>query len=168
MEKFQSFVTIAPWTMIFTWINLIILVFVMKKLLFKPVMNMFEQREKEVGDMYSKAESAQKNAEELENEYTEKLSCAKEEAAKIMKDAKHDATLRGEEIVGDAKREASAILAKARKEIEREKETAVSEIKGDIAEIAVNIAQKVIEKDIKEEDHERLVEEFIDSWGENK
>ena len=129
---------------------------------------MFEQREKEVGDMYSKAESAQKNAEELENEYTEKLSCAKEEAAKIMKDAKHDATLRGEEIVGDAKREASAILAKARKEIEREKETAVSEIKGDIAEIAVNIAQKVIEKDIKEEDHERLVEEFIDSWGENK
>ena len=168
MEEFQSFVTIDVWTMIFTWVNLIILVLVMKKFLFKPIMNMFEQREKEVGDMYSKAESAQKNAEELESEYTEKLSCAKEEAAKIMKDAKHDATLRGEEIVGDAKREASAILAKARKEIEREKETAVSEIKGDIAEIAVNIAQKVIEKDIKEEDHERLVEEFIDSWGENK
>ena len=63
---------------------------------------------------------------------------------------------------------ASAILEKAQKEIEREKEAAVHEIKGDIADIAVNIAQKVIEKDLNEKDHERLVSEFIDGWGENK
>ena len=62
MEKFQEFVAIAPWTMIFTWVNLLILVLVMKKLLFKPVMEMFAQREKEVGSMYEKAEEAQKNA----------------------------------------------------------------------------------------------------------
>ena len=65
MERFQQFVSIAPWTMIFTWINLLILVFVMKKFLFKPVMNMFAQREQEVGSMYEKAETAQKNAEEM-------------------------------------------------------------------------------------------------------
>ncbi len=168
MEKFQEFVAIAPWTMIFTWVNLIILVFVMKKLLFKPVMNMLKARDEEVNTMYSKAEEAQKNAETLEAEYTEKLSSAKEEAAKIMKDAKHDATLRGEEIVGGAKREASAILEKAQKEIEREKESAINEIKSDIANIAVDIAQKVIQKDLHEKDHEKLVEEFIDGWGENK
>ena len=168
MEKFQEFVAIAPWTMIFTWVNLIILVFLMKKLLFKPVLNMLEARDKEVNEMYSKAETAQSSAEALEKEYNEKLSSAKEEAAKIMKDAKHDATLRGEEIVGEAKREASAILEKAQKEIEREKEAAISEIKGDIADIAVDIAQKVIEKDLHKKDHERLVEEFIDAWGEDK
>ena len=55
MEKFQQFVSIAPWTMIFTWINLLILVLVMKKFLFKPVMNMFAQREQEVGSIYEKA-----------------------------------------------------------------------------------------------------------------
>lgn len=168
MEKFQQFVTIAPWTMIFTWINLIILVLIMKKLLLKPVLNMLKARDEEVNAMYSKAEEAQKNAEGLEAEYTEKLAFAKEEASKIMKEAKHDATLRGEEIVGEAKKEASAILEKAHKEIEREKENAVSEIKGDIASIAVEIAQKVIEKDLQEKDHEKLVSEFIDSWGENK
>ena len=168
MQKFQEFVSLAPWTMIFTWANLLILVLLMKKFLFKPILNVIEAREKEVSEMYSKAESAQKNAQELESEYTEKLSAAKEEAAKIMKDAKHDATLRGEEIVGEAKKEASAILEKAQKDIQREKETAMNEIKGDIAEIAVDIAQKVIEKDLNEKDHEKLVEEFITGWGENK
>ena len=56
MEKFQEFVSLAPWTIIFTWINLIILVFIMKKLLFKPVTNMLKQREDEVNSMYEKAE----------------------------------------------------------------------------------------------------------------
>lgn len=168
MERFQAFVSLAPWTMIFTWVNLIILVLIMKKLLFKPVLKMLEARDKEVSEMYREAETAQSSAQSLEKEYSEKLSSAKEEAAKIMKDAKHDATLRGEEIVGEAKREASAILEKAQKEIEREKEAAISEIKNDIASIAVDIAQKVIEKDLQESDHEKLVSEFIDSWGENK
>ena len=168
MERFQEFVAIAPWTMIFTWVNLIILVLLMKKLLFKPVLNMLEARDKEVSEMYENAETAQSSAEALEKEYNEKLSMAKEEASKIMKDAKHDAAIRGEEIVGEAKREASAIIEKAHKEIEREKEAAISEIKNDIASIAVDIAQKVIEKDLQESDHEKLVSEFIDNWGENK
>ena len=168
MERFQQFVSIAPWTMIFTWINLLILVFVMKKFLFKPVMNMFAQREQEVGSMYEKAETAQKNAEEMKSEYTEKLSAAKEEASRIMKEATHEATLRGEQIVSEAQKKASAIVTKAQKEIEREKEAAVKEIKEDIASIAVDIAGKVIEKNLTAKDHERLLEEFIESSGEEK
>ena len=151
MEKFQEFVAIAPWTMIFTWVNLLILVLVLKKLLFKPVMEMFAQREKEVGSMYEKAEEAQKNAQEMESEYTQKLAAAKEEASRIMKDATHEATLRGEQIVAEAQQKASAIT-----------------IKEDIAALAVNIAEKVIEKDLTEKDHERLLEEFIDGSGEAK
>lgn len=168
MEKFQEFVAIAPWTMIFTWVNLLILVLVMKKLLFKPVMNMFAQREQEVGSMYEKAEEAQKNAEEMEREYYEKLSAAKEEASRIMKDATYEATLRSEQIVSEAQQKASAITTKAQKEIEREKEAAINEIKEDIATLAVDIAEKVIEKDLTQKDHERLLEEFIEGSGEEK
>ena len=57
---------------------------------------------------------------------------------------------------------------KAQKEIEREKLSAVNEIKSDIASIAVSVAEKVIEKDINESDYERLVEEFINGSGEEK
>ena len=54
----MEFVSIDTWSLIFTWVNLFILFLIMKKLLFKPVMNMIESREKEVGEMYEKAESA--------------------------------------------------------------------------------------------------------------
>ena len=168
MQQFQEFVSIAPWTIIFTWANLIILMLVMKKLLFKPIMDMLEKRDSEVNEMYQKAEDAQKNSEALEIEYTQKLSAAKEEASRIMKDATYEATLKGEAIVSDAQKQASALLTKAQKEIEREKEAAVSEIKNDIASLAVNIAEKVIEKDLNENDHERLLEEFISGSGEEK
>lgn len=168
MEKFQEFVAVAPWTMIFTWANLIILVFVMKKLLFKPVTNMLKQREDEVNSMYEKAEEAQKNAEALEKEYAESLSGAKEDAARIVKDATKDATLKSEQIVSEAQAQATAAILKAEKEIEREKQLAIDEIKNDIASIAVGVAGKIIEKDINANDHERLVEEFIDGWGEER
>lgn len=56
----MEFVSIDTWSLIFTWVNLFILFLIMKKLLFKPVMNMIESREKEVGEMYEKAEAAQR------------------------------------------------------------------------------------------------------------
>ncbi len=168
MEKFQEFVSLAPWTIIFTWINLIILVFIMKKLLFKPVTNMLKQREDEVNAMYENAETAQKNAEALEKEYSESLSGAKEEAARIIKEATGEAVLKGEQIVSDAKKDAAAFRAKAEKEIQIEKEAALSEIKGDIASMVVSVAEKVIEKEINVKDHEKIVEDFINSRGDNK
>ena len=168
MQKFQEFVSIAPWTMIFTWANLLLLLFILKKLLFKPITNILSQREKEISEMYKKAEDAQKNAEEMESEYTQKLSLAKEEASKIMKEASYEATLKGEAIISDAQKQAQATLEKAEKQIDQEKKAAVSEIKNDIASIAVSLAEKVIEKDINEKDYERLVEEFIDGWGEDR
>ena len=168
MERFQEFVSIAPWTMIFTWVNLIILVFVMKKLLFKPVLKIIEQRENEVSSMYEKAEVAKKNAEDMESDYTKKLSSAKEEALRIVKDASREATLKGEQIISEAQQKASAAIKKAENEIEREKKAAVNEIKNDIASIAVDVAQKVIEKEINESDYERLIEEFIENSGESK
>ena len=164
----MDFVSIDVWTIIFTWINLIILVLIMKKLLFKPVTNMLAQRDAQISDMYEKAQTAQKNAEILESDYSQKLSVAKEEAARIMKDATREAALKGEEIIADAQNKAAAAISKAHKEIEREKMAAVDEIKGDIASIAVSLAQKVIERDINESDYERLVEEFINGSGEEK
>ena len=55
MEKYLAFFTVDVWTMIFTWVNMFILFTVMKKLLFKPVMNVLEQREAEVKKIYDEA-----------------------------------------------------------------------------------------------------------------
>ena len=76
LEKFESFVGVNFWTMIFAWVNLLILYLLFKKFLFVPIKKMIDSRQKEIDDMYSDAESARVSAGELKAEYEEKMSQA--------------------------------------------------------------------------------------------
>ncbi len=165
MEKYFDFVSIPPdmWSLIFTWCNLGILFLLVRKFLFKPVQNILAQREQEVGDMYQKAETAESNAKALEEEYTEKLADAKNEAGRIVQSATRTAQLRSEEIIKDAEEKAAASYRKAEAAIEQDRRSALSQIQGQVADMAVEIAQKVIEKELDPKDHEKLVEDFINS-----
>ena len=84
----------------------------------------------------------------------------------MVRSAAKTAQSRGEQIILEAKEEAAAIRAKASDDIAKERKNAVNEIKNDISGIAVSIASKVVEKEISEKDHERLIQEFIDKMGE--
>ncbi|MEG1782160.1 MAG: F0F1 ATP synthase subunit B, partial [Oscillospiraceae bacterium] len=76
MSKYLEFFTIDVWTMIFTWVNMLILLFILKKLLFKPVMKMLAQRDAEIKKTYEDAAIASEKAENLEKEYSEKMAKA--------------------------------------------------------------------------------------------
>ena len=86
-DKFEAFVGVNLFTMIFAWVNLLILYLFLKKLLFKPVKNMIDSRQKEIDDMYSDAESSREAAAEMKTEYEEKLALANEESARTVKEA---------------------------------------------------------------------------------
>ncbi|MGN1098288.1 MAG: F0F1 ATP synthase subunit B [Clostridia bacterium] len=165
MEKYFDFVSIPPdvWSMIFQWCNLLILFLLVRHFLFKPVQKILNQREQEVGEMYEKAEAAETNAKAMEAEYTEKLADARNEAGRIMQTATKDAQIRGEEIVREAEEKAAATLVKAEERIEQERKSAVAQIQGQVAEMAVAIAEKVIEKELDPKKHEKLIEDFISS-----
>ena len=81
----EPFVGVNFFTMIFAWINLVILYVFLKKLLFKPVKNMIDSRQQEIDDMYSKAETAEKSANEMNTEYEQKLSSADAESEEILR-----------------------------------------------------------------------------------
>ena len=72
----QEFVSLTPWTMIFEVVNLLIVMLILKKFLFKPVNAVLEQRQAEIGGMYQKAEDAQKEAQALKQAYDERMSGA--------------------------------------------------------------------------------------------
>lgn len=165
MEEFLSFVTIDVWTIIMTWGNLLILFLLMKKFLFGPVKKVMDQRQEEIEKSISDAENAKSDALNMKEEYTKKLSDAKKEADEIIKNAVKSAQLREEEILKEANKKASDIMEKADKTIELEKKAAMEGVKEEIADIATSIASKIIEKDINENDHERLIEEFINKMG---
>lgn len=170
MDKTLQFVAIPPdlWTLIFTWVNLIILFLIVKKLLFKPVMNILKQREDEVGKMYDDAQTASDHAKAMETEYAEKLAGAKQEAETIVADAVQTARTRADKIVSDSQAQAASMIESANARIEREQKAAIEEAKGEICSMAVMIASKVIEKDMDADSQSAFVEKCIEEMGDAK
>ena len=162
---YQAFVSIGWWEILVTMCNTLITFAIIKKFLFKPVRKMLAAREEEVQAMYGNAEKAQTEAEQMRSEYTERLAKAKEEAAEIVGSATRRATVRSEEILKESSEQASAIMKKAENTIEQERKKAMNELKDEVASLSVMIASKVVERDVKQADHERFIEEFIDKVG---
>ena len=163
---FEDFLGVNPWTALFTLANTVTLFIVLKKNLFKPVMQMIEDRQNEIDDMYRKANDSQRQAEALQAQYEEKFAAATQEADRIVKEAVHRGHDREAEIIRIANEEASAIREKASADIAQERKKAVAEAKGEISELALEIAEKVVEKSLDSDDQKRLVDGFISRLGE--
>ena len=163
---FQQLVTIAPWTLILQICNLLLQMYLFKRILLKPVQNIIRQRQELANADLDAAAAAREEAESARTEYEQNLAGAREEAAALVRTAAQTAQTRSEQIILEAKEEAAAIRAKASNDIAQERKNAVNAIKNDISGIAVSIASKVVEKEINEKDHEALIQEFIDQMGE--
>jgi F-type H+-transporting ATPase subunit b len=161
LDKFESFVGVNFWTMIFAWINLLILYLFLKKLLFKPVKNMIDSRQKEIDDMYADAENNRADAENMRSEYEEKLAKANEESEAIIKSAVRKAQLKEEEILKEANAKAARTLERAEEQVELEKRRAVNEVKDEISDMAIGIASAVIGRDVSADEHRDLIDDFI-------
>lgn len=159
-------VSIVPWEIITQLINLLLLFLLLKHFLFKPVQNVLNARQAEIDKDYADAEAAQTRAEELRDEYEKRIADAKAEAADITKAANQKAQAHYDEVVGEAKADAARLKQKAEAQIEQEKKKAMNELKDEISGIAVDIAAKVVEREIDEKDHEALISEFIKGVGE--
>ena len=160
-----DFFSIELTTIVGTIMNALILFLVIKHFLFDRVNAVLESRKTEVAKTYEDADNALTNAKQLESEYTEKLSAAKEESAEIVKNATKKAQARSEEIISEARDEAKGILDKAESDIEKEKKRAVNQIKDEISDIAMSIASSVVSKELDAKTHEKLIESFISEIG---
>lgn len=162
-----EFLNINFFTALFTLANTIALFVVLKKFLWKPVMRMIAERQKEIDDMYADADEAKKQARQLQTAYEEKLAVAQQTGDQIVKDAVARGQHREEEILRQANSEADAIRRKAQEDIVRDKKKAVDEAKGEIAGLALDIAGKVVGQTMDENAHAELVDRFIDQLGES-
>lgn len=159
-------VVIISWELLFQIINTVILFLVLKKILFKPVLNIIEKRENMIQEDLATGAKAKNEGIALKKEYEEKVSVAKEEGREIIKQATARAEEKSNQIISDAQAEAISLKAKASKEIEQQREQAVAEIRNDISDIAILAASKVLEEDIDKSKHEELIEKFIKEVGE--
>ena len=162
---FESFLGVNPWTALFILLNTLTIFFVAKKFLFGPVMKMIEDRQNEIDTMYTDADSAKAEAQNLRAQYEEKLAEAQQTGERIVKEATARGQARQEDILRQANAEANAIRQKAEADIAQEKKKAINDAKDEISEIALTIAGKVVGREISDSDQSRLVDQFIENLG---
>jgi len=163
---FEDFIGVNFWTALFVLLNTLTIFFVAKKFLFGPVMKIIAERQQEIDDMYTKAGEAKEQAKALRTEYEDKLAAATETSDRLVKEAVARGEAREEEIIRRANAEADAILTKAGADIAQEKKKAINEAKDEISVIAMEVATKVVGRELNAEDQAGLVDSFIDELGE--
>lgn len=156
----------------FTWgdsliqlLAFIILLALLKKYAWAPLVKLMKDREEHVASEIESAEKARKEANELLQEYKELMKNARVEAQQFIENAKKQGESQYKEIIEQASEEAERIKESARLEIQSEKEKAVHELREQVASLSVMIASKVIEKELSEEDQEALIQEYIEKAG---
>ena len=162
----QDLVGIVPWTFIAQICNLFIQVYLIKRFLFKPINEMLEKRRQMADAQIQDAVKAKNEADAIKAEYEQNMLEAKNKANDILISAQKTAAVQSEAMLKEAASQAAAIKVKAENDIAQEKRKAVNEIKGEIGGMAMEIAGKVIEREICEEDHRKLIDEFISNGGE--
>lgn len=166
MKGFENFIGLNPWTALFMLCNLVLVFLVFKKFLFRPVQKMIDDRQQEIDKLYADGDEKRREAEQLHEAYGAQLAGAKAESQQLLREARASAQQQREEILREAKDEASALKEKAQADIELEKKKARNEVKDELSAMALEIAGKVVGRELSEQDGDALVEDFIRQLGE--
>ena len=165
MDEYLELISVNGWHIIITILNLLILFWIIKRFLFKPVQKVLDERKNQVEKIYSDAQSAREKAQKDRDEYSKKLQSADEQALAIIKEASDKARTAGDRIIDEANEKAGEIRKKAEDSIALERKSAENELKDEISTLSVAIAQKIVEREISPEDNKNLIDSFIDGIG---
>ena len=166
MQLYQALITLDGWTFLAQICNLMIQLVIFKKLLLNPVKKVIAERKAKADSQIADAEKLRTEAEAMKAEYEQNLQNARTEANQIVAAAQKTAAARSEELLGEARAQAAALKQKAEADIAQERKKAVNEVKDEIGGMAMEIASKEVEREIKEADHQDLIDEFIKNVGE--
>ncbi len=150
---------------IWTLATFLVMFALLAKLAFKPITEALDRRRSTIQKHLAEAEKDREEAKKLMAGYEEQIAGARSEAAKVIEEARAIGESVRKDVVEKAEVEAATILERAREEMVREKEKGVQELKDTVATLSVQIASKVLEKEIDESRHRQLVEDLIKDLG---
>ncbi|MYC27302.1 MAG: F0F1 ATP synthase subunit B [Nitrospira sp. SB0662_bin_26] len=138
-----------------------ILLWVLYKFAFPPILEALETRERKIRDSIEQAEQNRLTAEQRLADYEAKLNGAAQEAEAIVADAKAKAQRLLEENEQRLRTESERIQAETTQEIERERRKALQDIRNEAADLALTVAEKVLARSLSDDDHKRLAREAV-------
>ena len=145
--------------------SFLLLIILIKKFVWENITSTFEQRAKKISDDIDGAESARQKAEDLAQKRETELAGSRQEATTIIENAKETAEKNKAGILADAADEAGRLKEKANQEIAQTKAEAMNSIKGDVADLTVNLASKILGQKLDQEAHKELIDRYIDKLG---
>lgn len=149
-------------TLVFTIINIAVLYFILKKILFKPVTNFMTNRTNKIDEALKIAEEAKHKLETIEQQQAQKLKEIKEEGTILMNDYKKKAQTEYNAILENAKKDAEKITQNTKAELALEQERLIASLKDDVTNLVLMASEKVIKKNIDDKDNRKFIEDFID------
>ena len=150
---------------LFYLVLFVIMVLIVKKFAWGPVTKMMDKRATKISNDLDSAEKARKDAEELAQKRQDALNNSRTEAAGIISRAKENGKQQKASIVDAANEEVKTMKANAKKDIEQEKQDALSSVKNDVAELSIEIASKIVQKELTPENQKELVDSYIEGLG---
>ncbi len=163
----DSLLSVNPGLIIWTIINFLIFLFIIIKFGSKPIMNGLKAREERINSAIETAEKTKFEAEKLFLESEKRINSAKDEMSQIVAKGRQSA----EEIIKKAAEEADSMkrtkLDDAIREIEKSKNIALGELRKEVAQMAVDAAEKIIDANLDKEKHYQLVEKYIEKLPKN-
>lgn len=158
-------ISVNIWSIVISLLNLVLIFFILKFFLFRPVKAVIEKRKREVEEGYESAARKEASALALKAEYESRIDSAHGEAENIISDARISAGKQRDIIINDAKGRADMIVRNAEAEAEKHLRDSSEAIKKEIADVSVGIAEKLVAREINGIDRQKLVDDFISSIG---
>ena len=160
-------ISLNIWQIVISLCNLVILYLILRKFLYAPVCKVLAARTASVDRQYADADKAKEEAQADRAAWESKLAGAQDEADALLAEAGVQAERRGEQVIADARQKAEGIVRTAQSEAEAERRRAEAEMHGQIADLSALLAEKLIERELGEDDHRRLIDSFLAEIGES-
>lgn len=136
--------SLEPWTIFWTVVNVLALFVALRHFLIKPVMGVIEQRNEMIRQQFDAAQKTQDEANKMKADYEQQLDTAKEQASDIIAAARVRSEKEHSKAIADTEAERVKMLAQAREDIEKEQANAKKELQSQIMDIAMLAAKKII------------------------
>ena len=154
--------------MLFVMISFLILMYLIKLVAWKPITKMMQNRSDKIANDIDSAKNSRDKAAELAQKRQAELDKTREDASAIMNTAKQNGQKQREQIVEDARNEASNLKSSAEKDIEQQRQEALANSRKYVASLSIEIASKIISKELNEDDQKELVNSYIEGLGKQK
>lgn len=153
--------SISTGLVIWTWIIFLLLLFLLSKTAWKPLLRVLEERERRIQEAIDSARLQREEAERILAEHRRMLAEGQGQAQEIVAQGRKVAERLKEEILEEGRREQEQILARARDEIARERERALEALRREAVDLSLAAAERLLRKEVDSAENRRLVEEFL-------